>query len=70
VRIQGGKLGNICGGKLISASGTAIYQKNESHRTIDANNEYEPKLADEKDIDLRLPVARLAAIIGPTFAGL
>jgi hypothetical protein len=33
-------------------------------------NEYEPKLADEKGIELRLPIARLAAIIGPTFAGL
>jgi hypothetical protein len=37
---------------------------------MDANNEYEPKLADEKDIDLSLPVARLAAIIGAIFAGL
>jgi hypothetical protein len=31
---------------------------------------YEPKLANEKDIDLSLPVARLAAIIGPVFAEL
>jgi hypothetical protein len=36
----------------------------------DANDECEPKVADEKDIDLRFPVARPAAIIGPTFAGL
>ena len=47
----------------------AIYQKNNSHRTM-VRNEYEPKLADEKGIELRLPIARLAAIIGPTFAGL
>jgi hypothetical protein len=47
---------------------TVTYQKNRSHRTIDASNEHEPRLADEKDIDLGVPAARLAAIIGSTFA--
>ena len=35
---------------------------------IGASNEHEPRLADEKDIDLGLPAARLAAIIGSNFA--
>jgi hypothetical protein len=66
----GGQSGQQVGGKLICASGTAIYQKNKSHHTIDANKSIESRLVDEKDIDLSLPVARLAAIIGPIFAGL
>ena len=49
---------------------TVTYQKNRSYRTIDASNEHEPRLADEKDIDLGLAVARLAAIIGSIFAAL
>ena len=44
--------------------------KKRLHRTIDASNEHEPTLADEKDIDLGLRAARLAAIIGSNSAGL
>jgi hypothetical protein len=47
---------------------TVTYQKKDRIGTIDASHEHEPRLADEKDIDLGLPVARLVAIIGSNFA--